>query len=343
VLNTCTASAGSTLFAPVQVFSSGANRLFVLLCFSHHSVFIGKDFREDLPTVKKIILLLFIVSACVIAVQAQEAGNSVYNNAKRKTSGVTVGTLYAIDQKDSVPSSFIEANILMNVKADEYLAVFGLAQEGATLLDGNKKIDTQINDFITSLKTLGVKDNDVFVDFITQNRVYDFGVAGNTAREKLSGFEVKKNIAVRYKDKLLLEKMLAVASKASIFDLIKVDYVVSDLAAARDKLLEEASKIIKKKEENYSRLLGVKLRPHSIFIEKYNTFFPSEMYNAYTAYESGNIDGGNNMRVVEKRKASTFYFNPLHVGEFDSVINPVGVEPVVQLTLYLKVKYILNP
>ena len=67
------------------------------------------------------------------------------------------------------------------------------------------------------------------------------------------------------------------------------------------------------------------------------------MYNAYTAYESGNVDGGNNMRVVEKRKASTFYFNPLHVSEFDAIINPVGVEPVVQLTLYLKVKYILNP
>lgn len=292
---------------------------------------------------KKYFFLLMIICAVVTPSWAQEAGNSAYNSARRKTSGVTVGNLYAVDQKDAVQSSFIEANVLMNVKADEYLAVFGLSQEGATLLDGNKKIDIQINDFINSLKTLGVKDNDVFIDFITQNRVYDFGVAGNTAREKLAGFEVKKNISVRYKDKALLEKMLAAASKASIFDLIKVDYVVSDMSVARDKLLEEAAKIIKKKEENYARLLGVKMRPHSIFNEKYNTFFPSEMYNAYTAFESGSVDGGDNMRVVEKRKTRTFYFNPLHVSEFDSILNPAGVEPVVQLTLYLKVKYVLNP
>jgi uncharacterized protein YggE len=292
---------------------------------------------------KKIFLLLIIICACEFTAPAQDSGNSVYGTAKRKTSGVVVGNLYAVDQKDSIQSSFIEANVLMNVKADEYIAVFGVAQEGVTLLEGNKKIDAQVNDFLNALKGLGINSNDIFIDFITQNRVYDFGIAGNTAREKLSGFEVKKNIAVRYKERPLLEKMLAAASKSSIFDLIKVDYVVSDQGSTRDKLLEEASKIIKKKEENYARLLGVKMRPSSVYLEKYNTFSPSEMYNAYVAYESGSVENSSrDMRVVEKRKASTFYFNPLHTGEFDSIINSVGVEPVVQLTLYLKVKYTLN-
>jgi hypothetical protein len=68
------------------------------------------------------------------------------------------------------------------------------------------------------------------------------------------------------------------------------------------------------------------------------------MYNSYTAFESGNVDTRyRDAQVIEKRKASTFYFNPLHTGEFDAIINPLGVEPVVQLTLYLKVKYVLNP
>jgi uncharacterized protein YggE len=293
---------------------------------------------------KKILLLLIIIGACEFAVPAQESGNIVYGTAKRKTTGVALGNLYAIDQKDSVHSSFIEANVLMNVKADEYLAVFGVAQEGVTLLDGNKKIDAQVNDFLNALQGLGVNRNDIFIDFITQNRVYDFGIAGNTAKEKLSGFEVKKNIAVRYKEKPLLEKMLTAASKSSIFDLIKVDYVVSDMAGMRDKLLEEASKIIRKKEESYARLLGVKMRPASVYLEKYNAFFPSEMYNAYVAYESGSVENsGRDLRVLEKRKANTFYFNPLHAGEFDSIINAPGAEPVVQLTLYLRVKYLLNP
>ncbi len=39
------------------------------------------------------------------------------------------------------------------------------------------------------------------------------------------------------------------------------------------------------------------------------------------------------------RKSRTFFFNSLDAGGFDQVINPVVVEPVVQFTLYLKVKY----
>jgi uncharacterized protein YggE len=293
---------------------------------------------------KKIIFLLLLSCACEFVARAQESGNSVYNSAKRKTSGVVTGNLYAVEPKDSVSTSFLEANVLMNVKADEYLAVFGVMQEGATVVEGNKKMDTQISEFLSALQSLGIKNSDVFVDFITQNRIYDFGGSKSTVVEKFQGFELKKNIAVRYTDKALLQKMLAAASKSAIFDLIKVDYMVSDMNAMRDRLLEEAAKIIKKKEENYGRWLGIKMRPASVFNEKYNAFYPSEMYSSYVAFESGNVDTRyRDALVIEKRKTSTFYYNPLHPSEFDATINSVGIEPVVQLTLYLKVKYILNP
>jgi uncharacterized protein YggE len=317
--------------------------LFRVTLTSSPSVFFSKEFREDKSIMKKIILLLFLICTCQFVTQAQESGNSVYNNAKRKTSGVATGNLYSVDQKDVIPSSFLEANVLMNIKADEYLAVFGVMQESATIFDNNKKMDVQINDFITALQSLGIKNSDIFIDFITQNRIYDFSVAKSSAVEKFQGFELKKNIAVRYKDKSLLEKMLAAASKSSIFDLIKVDYIVSDMAGIRDKLLEEASKVVKKKEEIYTRMLGIKMRPAVVVTEKFNAFFPAEMYGSYVAFESGNVDPRyRDMSVVEKRKASTFYYTPLHSGEFDATINSVGVEPVVQLTLYLRVKYVLT-
>jgi uncharacterized protein YggE len=229
---------------------------------------------------------------------------------------------------------------MINAKADEYVAVFGLSQEGPTLADCNAKIEQQIKEFTAGLEGLGIRGSDTFVDFIAQNKVYDFGTAGSTARERLSGFEVKKNISVRYKDKTVLEKIQAIAAKASIFDLIKVDYIVSDPAGVRERLFEEAMKILKKKESEYNKLLDSKLKPVAVYQEKYNKFSPSEMYSSYQAYESGSVDSsGRDMRVVEKRKSRTFYFDPLDPGEFDTVINPVIVEPVVQFTLFLKVKY----
>ena len=39
------------------------------------------------------------------------------------------------------------------------------------------------------------------------------------------------------------------------------------------------------------------------------------------------------------RKSQTFFFNGLDANGFDTVLNPVITEPVVQCTLYLKVKY----
>jgi uncharacterized protein YggE len=123
------------------------------------------------------------------------------------------------------------------------MAVFGVVQEGSTLPEGRQKLDAQIKPFLTALAGLGVKTNDIFVDFIAQNRVYDFVVSGQDANEKLAGFEVKKNVAVRFHDYGLLDKMLAAAADSGIFDLIKVDYVVSDTDTCRKQLLAEASKV----------------------------------------------------------------------------------------------------
>jgi len=290
---------------------------------------------------KKTCFLVFIFMVCAVDGLAQESGNVAYGgNKKPKNSGVALGNLYSLETKDTVASTYLEANIIINAKADEYVAVFGVSQEGPTLADCNAKMDSQLREFTGGLEALGISRNDLFVDFIAQNKVYDFGTSGSTAREKLSGFEVKKNVAVHYKDRTMLEKIEAIGARASIYDLIKVDYLITDSGAIRARLFEEAMKVIRKKEADYNKLLDAKVKPVAIYQEKYNKFAPSEMYSSYVAYEAGSVDSSTrDMRVVEKRKSRTFYFDPLDSGEFDSVINPVTIEPVVQFTLFLKVKY----
>jgi len=287
--------------------------------------------------IKRTWFLILVILLGAFPLGAQEAGNIVYGNSRARSTGVVTGDLFAVEPKGSVAVSFVEANVLLNLNADQYQAVFALAQEGPTLAESNEKIAAQASEFVAAIEELGIKHTDIFVDFISQNRVYDYAVEGNVAREKLSGFEVKKNIIVRYQDRAVLEKLLSAAAKSAIFDLVKVDYVVSDLAAARARLLEEASKIIRQKEASYKRLFGVALRPVSVYQEKYNALVPADLYKSYVAYESGSADNYN-LRVVGKRKTSTFYYNPLDPAAFDAVINPAGVEPMVQCTLYLKVK-----
>lgn len=236
-------------------------------------------------------------------------------------------------------AQFIEASVLINLQPDAFVAVFGYVQEGSDPAAGNALVNAKFADFIKAIEALGVKRSDVYIDYISQNRVFDYSESGNTITEKLAGFETKKNIAVRYTNQDLLEKLLSAAGKSSIFDLIEVDYVVNDLAGARAKLFQEAVKAIKRKETAYTESFGIRITPYALASEKYDAFFPSEQYRGYQAYEAGTTYNSYNKTVIRPRKVTTFYYEPLSAASFDSVINPIGVEPVVQLTVYLKMQY----
>jgi len=242
---------------------------------------------------------------------------------------------------------FLEANVLMNVKADEYVAVFGVLQEGATVAECNQKMDATVGEFSGDLKQLGIGGEDVFVDFASQNKIYGFQVTGSIAKERLVGFELKKNVSVHYKDKLLLDKLVIAASKSKIFDLIKVDYVVRDPTVVQSRLMDDAARVLTLKAALYEKLLGVKLQPPvQVYAEKPSIYFPTDMYDSYAASESEEMSSDSDRQkytIQGARKSRTFFFNGLNADGFDHVTNPVIIEPVVQFTLYLKVKYEIEP
>jgi uncharacterized protein YggE len=247
-----------------------------------------------------------------------------------------------LPQSEMPPGSntmFLDASVLMNVPADEFVAVFAVSQEGVTPVECNQKMDAVLNQFIGSLKPLGVGSNDVFVDFIAQEKIYNYQVQDNVAKEVLSGFELKKNVSIHYHDKSLLDQLVIAASNEKIFDLIKVDYIVKDPGPIQSRLMEEAAGIIKRKATTYDKLFGIVLSsPPQVYANKPSVYYPSEMYDAYAAYESEQVNQPRTA-IQNLRKTRTFYFNPLNANGFDTVINPVVVEPVVQFTLYLQLKY----
>jgi len=296
-----------------------------------------------MKTMRTLYLLLIILALASTAF-AQEAGNRQYGRTDRRAKPSN-GVIFGSENKDLVPAQYLEAYVLLNSAPDEFVAVFGAAQEGKTAAESNLKVNAQLDQFLNAITKHGIKRNDTFIDFITQNRVYSFVPGNNIIQEKLTGFETKKTIAVRYKDRAMLEKLLTEAAAASIFDLIKVDYVITDMASIRNKLFEEATRVVKQKEEHYQRTLGIKLRRDAIFQEKYDTLYPAELYETYKAFESGTVDSPYDSRtqVVRERKSSTSYLEPLDRSEFDSVLSQAGIEPTIQSTLFLRVRYSLAP
>jgi uncharacterized protein YggE len=295
-----------------------------------------------------LIILFAVVAARVCAAQA--SGNVGYgqSGSGRVRAEATERNKRSVSKDDQPPngtSVFVDASVLMNVKADEFVAVFGLLQECATVAECNQKMDATVGGFKAGLKGLGITDADTYVDFASQNKIYGYEMAGNVAREKLVGFELKKNIAVHYHDRDVLDRLTVLASQSKIFDLIKVDYIVKDTAAVQARLMDEAAKVIEQKVARYQRLLSVKLYPPvQVYADRPSIYYPTEMYDSYAAFESEDIEQNSDdlkqkYTVKNARKSRTFFFNPLDADGFDTVVNPVVIEPVVQFTLYLKVKY----
>ncbi|HEX4998975.1 MAG TPA: SIMPL domain-containing protein [Terriglobia bacterium] len=234
---------------------------------------------------------------------------------------------------------FIDARVLVSLPSKGYVAVFGLNQEADRLEEANRKLQDQISRLRQGLAALGVRPEDIYVDFITQTRTYDYQIKDNTARERLAGFQIKENLAVRYPDQALLDKIVPLAAQQGVYDLIRVEYQTEDLAPVRDRMAEEARKIIRKKEQNYAAL-GIKLTPVSVSAESFDAFQPSDAYSSYRAFETGGVD--TDYRVIERRKSSTLYFDPLDPGRFDAVLTPIAFEPQAQCAYYLRVKYLVT-
>lgn len=269
-----------------------------------------------------------------------EAGNQIYNPP----------SLYIQPAPQLHPSAnqyLIEAKILHHAVADGYVAVFGLAQEEKTAAAANEKINRRIGNFRQALRGMGIPEEDIFTDLITQTRVYDFKMTGaNVAEEKVEGIELKKNVHVKFPQMRQLEDMMLAAAREEIFDIVKVDYVIENTEAIYAQMQSEALSVIQSKKELYITLEEKKFAGNPTILKfQKGAVQPLQAYRSYTAHETNavNFQAGRKSKAdfvkLSARRMATHYFEPLPEEQFDRVTNAFGVEPTVQLTLVLQVRY----
>jgi len=280
-------------------------------------------------------IVLMILSGTL---HAQQSGNAVYNQGYTKGKFPTKETLYLSDS-----TFIIEASIAQNVIADGYVVTFGVSEEASTLKEANTNIEKRIKEFINDLKKMDIPTTDIFVDMTSQNKIYDYRIVNELAEEYLQGFELKKNVTVKFQKIGDLDQMVIAASNIEIYDLVKVDYIVNDLNAIHTQLFNAAIEIINQKKALYASATNAKLSPVSeIYSDQFYSFYPDQLYTSYTAYESGNVSNysyDNSYTTKELRKSSTFYYDKINYSGFDKVINPYVIEPAVEFVLTLQIKF----
>ena len=289
------------------------------------------------------IFSLFIFSN---SVKAQMSGNQIY---RERNSYNEIATYFPESKHIYATDSTltINANILLNQKADQFKITLGLNEEAESPKKAIDNINLRIANFLKKLNSLGIKKDDVYVDFITQTKVYDFDIKPDQklVSQKIKGFEIKKNIIISTNDHSKIEKIIYEASDFQIYDIIKIDYINTDIEKIYQYLSKEAYTIINRKKDEYLVKFKHEMIGNPIASSNFSYVFPKTQYQQYTAYESSDFDvlrgQYNNDYYIKKleRKGKTFYYEGVKYTGYDKVINDGNPEIGIQYILNLSVKY----
>lgn len=292
----------------------------------------------------KLIIALLLLN--VLSVSAQISGNQVYGKNNYNGNNYNQESLpnnSKVSINDNVLS--VSVKILLNKKADGFVMTLGLNEEDETVAGCSKKITARITGFIERMKSLGVKKENVYIDFISQTKIYDFEVNGMNSEQIEKGFEIKKNIIVSTSNVNSLEKIIALASDFEIHDVIKVEYYNNETDAIHNSLFDEALVLAEAKKIRYMKAFGKRIIGTPTATEEFATVFPKTQYNTYQAFETAEIQTNYNNRspYLKKiaRKNKTFYYDGISSAGFDKVINPnqteVGIQYVMTITMHYKI------
>lgn len=281
---------------------------------------------------------------------SQAIGNSMYGTDNRynfRNDAInSVQSSMQWDNSNIQDPNTVTFNLrgLANMKADAYMAIFNITQVGETATKANELVNQRYQAFLSEIAAY-VKSEDVYLDMVSQVPIYEVEVTqklfSKTYNEVPKGFELQKNIHVLYRKGGDLDKILEAAAKHEIYDLIKVDYYIENGDRVFTKLRDSLLLLIEERVKSYNKLLGEKLDTAYKSVQENKAMtFPIDRYSKYIPASSSSVEAlGKKSGVTAVRKPTIMFYDKLSYHNFDIIINPIVVEPVVQYTYQIKVQY----
>ncbi len=229
---------------------------------------------------------------------------------------------------------------MANLKADNYVAIFSLSQAGITAVEVDSLFNKRLNLVLSQINKLDSVS--LFVDMVSFVPVYSYSLerklfSKNTYNEIPDGFELKKNLHINYKDPSQLSKIISICANAEIYNLVRVDYFSSEIEKIKLALLKKSREILEVRLSHYKSILKKDLNDLEKKIsDGFRVFYPTEMYKNCVAYDNNSLKLKSSTAVKSADKDEAQYYQPVINKEFDFVLNPLIVEPVIQVLYELK-------
>jgi hypothetical protein len=303
---------------------------------------------------KLTLLICGILSMAVsINTHGQAAGNAVYNQVLNGKPG---GGQIPVDLNVIPISSYsfgnmLEANVLMNVRATAFTAIFSLTQNAKTVEEAEGMMKNRTEIFKQQMTAAQIQESQIFIDPVSLVPTYETEIINKklskTLNEVATGFEMKKNIHITFYKHGQINDIVTAAARAEVYDLVKVEYAIENMDELVNKMRQDALQILLIKKGAMEKL-GIFAR-YTRMGEKVGSAYPFERYNQYTAFKTGTAPGfiaqhAKNQTVQQvvynyAEKNKTIYYDKVSEKQFDRVVNPVVDEPMVQLYVSVKAEY----
>lgn len=243
-------------------------------------------------------------------------------------------------------------SVLNNAEPTGYNAIFHLNQAGKKIQELDSLIEKRIKKFIQLSKELGVKPTDFYVDMIALVPIFEKEkkIFSKTYTEVPKGFEMQKNIHVRYTKPEQLDRLFTMAAQCEIYDLIKVEYLYDSVQTATQKMRAKADEVMKERLKHFAKA-GIRLDTcFKTIYESQNQYFPVDQYVHYQPLavsaleeETSTEAGGSSAKIGGGRpQRSTLFHNQISTRGFDAIINPSPKIPGIQMVYNMEIRFRLN-
>ena len=233
----------------------------------------------------------------------------------------------------------VTAKGLANVKADAFVAIFSVVQVGKTAEEATQLMNQRLSSALSALKA---KNFETFVDMISFVPMYEYETekkvfSKRTYNELPVGFELKQNLHIKIKEASQLNELIILLSNSEIYDLVRMDYYASNLEAVKKELMTKVKVAFAEKQKLYETTLGESFTSaEKKVVDGFFHIYPTEQYSSYEAYSSASLQGKRAGNVVQANKSTTQYYQPITNRDFDVVLNPIIVEPMIQVVYEIK-------
>lgn len=242
----------------------------------------------------------------------------------------------------------VRVHVLYNAAPTSYMAIFHLNQAGKKVQDIDSLMSKRVSKLVSQCASIGLKKEDFYTDMIALVPIFEKEkkTFGKNYTQVPKGFEMQKNLHVRYKSAAQLDALFTLAAQCEIYDLIKVEYFYDSTEAANQILKNKAVQVLNQKLKTYKQM-GIGLDTNFRTVqEQRHQYFPIDEYRSYSplavsTLEADEVTDAAKSGVTQQTSTqrTTMFYNQVSSDGFDAVINPAPLAPTIQFVYNVDVRY----